>query len=238
MLAVVLACSVIAPPPVAAGSIPAEVITSCYSPCGSGGLDTRGSGYWAQVELNATGYTTTRTWDVTARGALGVATSGKAAVWIMLGHGGAGFITTCTNSTQNPCPWSYIYTDSYAPNINCSSPNVCLVNQNLNAVRLMVFQGCNTGLKASDGLDLYDMAYGDGADATVAFRNEIGFDTNTSTAWDTEFFYRLQIGNDVAEAESVGAFKVQLLNGGNYHGYDSYIGDGGSVVIAPPQWGS
>jgi hypothetical protein len=238
LLVIVLAgVVVVTPPPVAASSIPAEVVTSCYQPCNYGGLDTRGTGLVAQTRLTTAGYVTSRTWDVTAASALGVATSGGAAVWIMMGHGGPGAITTCTDSTNPNCPWSYIDTDTSVYSACVYYPNICLVGRDLHRVRLMVFMGCNTGLNGPDGLNLLDMANSEGAKATVGFGHDIGFGPTSGNAWTSQFFNYLNAGSGVSRALAFASAYVGSLNGGNHEGYNYYMYDGGTVTIAPPQWG-
>ena len=224
-----------APSPPAQGSPLAFVTASCYSPCGSGGLDTRGSAGHAVAQLQSMGYVTAGgpTSDVTASEAVDFASS-RAAVWLIMGHAAPGFITTYGDTYG----FTELNATSYVGGTaGCAYPNVCLDGTSLPRMRLVVFQGCNSA--ASDnGVDLIGTASTDGVDSAVGFNDEIGFSSTTSDQWDQSFFSSLGGGNTVSGALYTAMLSVGSSNGGDYAGYNSYEYTGPSVTIAPPSWGN
>lgn len=139
-------------------------------------LDTTNACTLAAANLSTYGgYHSFCTNPVDADVAMGSSYAQSDAIWFMAGHGNIGIITTY-NTTHST---TYVAISSSVPQASCSSPNTCLTNYTLaemHGIRLMVFEGCDTGATIANGDSLPKRATSNlGVDSAVGFSGTIYF---------------------------------------------------------------
>ena len=240
-LAAALLFSVV--PQAAAASVKSYEVGSCYAPCGSGGMDTRGDLAQATTQIAAAGYSTNQVAGVTAAGALAVAQQNVWGIVVLTGHAGPGFFTTYAGNVTGVVPPGYVGSSGWtylkaSGNVGtCTSPDGCISYGYLTRVRLMLFQGCNSAMYYQNHYSTYyNLIYtasAMGVDSAVGFQDEISFGTTTGRAFDYDFFYTLRNGSAVSHSLYVAVAYVGSVNGGNYAGYISYAYTGDTTIVPP-----
>jgi hypothetical protein len=159
------------------------------------------------------------------------------AIWWMAGHAGTGFITTynATNGT------TVVNVSNQVPGSSCAGKNACLTDytfEEMHDIRVMVFQGCDSGKTLANGDALHKRAKQVlGVDASVAFGAIIYFSANTSDVWSFHFANYGRLPTTVLGAAYYSAEDV-LFYSGSYHGYKQYSVYGGSTYFFPAAYGS
>jgi len=203
-----------------------------------GNLDTTSSMNYVRNRANTAGYDGFSTNPSSARVSLGTSYAQSDAIWWMAGHGAAGFLTTWSATNT----WSYIKVDTTVG--TCPSPHACLTSytsSQMHRIRLMVFQGCETGDPAPSGDKLGYRAYTNlGVDSAVAFGAIIYF-SSKADHWSDHFMWLATqpapYTYTVVDAADTAAQYLHDLYGSTY-GYDSWAVNGGSTKIYPPAYGS
>lgn len=206
------------------------------------GLDTTGTMSIVKRDLSddniLNGYHSFSTNPASAHVSMTSSYAESDAIWWMAGHGMAGDITTY--STANGGSWLHVNSsggscNGHSGNDECLSEHT---SAQMHDIRLMVFQGCQTGLANGSGWSLPEYARQQlGVDASVGFRYDIGFSSNTSDTWAHYFIQYGILGWDVIDAAAAAAEAVKSVQG-SYSGYNSPIVYGGGTVIYPAAYGS
>jgi hypothetical protein len=184
------------------------------------------------------GYTSYSANVSSASASMGSAYAQSDAVWLMLGHGGTGFISTRNSSGV----LSHVFVSTAGdPNWSCANSvgDTCLTSYTstqMHRIRLMTFVGCHTGKALPNGDSLPMRAYSHlGVDSTVGFVNLIYFPQGTT--WTDWFGSYLYYGYNVHDAAWAAANAVDSAYGG-YGGFDSLWMYGTNVKTVPAAYGS
>lgn len=172
-------------------------------------------------------YKTFNSQNVSGAAALGTGWAQSDAIWMAVGHGpglGAGPRFILTSSS----PASAVRASDY-----CSAPNGCLSTlvsgQKLRYVRLMMFVGCGT-----DG-DLPATAIAAGADAAIAFRENIG--TEAANYWVDRFFLHAMQGNTIQRSADWAHEDLLAVGYGDQGLGSIHIWGNNSETLTPARYG-
>jgi hypothetical protein len=212
----------------------ADMMWSHYP--GGGGLDTSGTMGRVKTQWKNIGYTAFSTNPSSARVAMGTSYAQSDAIWWMAGHASAGNISTYNASTGVT---SYVRVNNSSG--SCASPNACLTNytpSQLHRIRLMVFQGCNSGDSSGGQRLQYYAKYTLGVDATIAFTELIYFGSDQDYWGEQLAYLTTNSTHDVEDAAWAAADFVFMISG-SYWGYDSMSMYGAAgTYMDPPAYGS
>jgi hypothetical protein len=204
-------------------------------------LDTRPSANNVKARFEPAGgtniYNAFSSTPSSAYASMGTAYAQSDAIWWMAGHGGPGFITTLTSGGVG----SFVSVGSLPGSI-CSFPNTCLTqwtSTQMHRIRLMMFEGCETGKAVSNGDSLPKRAYTNlGADSSVGFSELIYFPfANTwADVMARDSMYSFP-HNTVSQASWQATNYLTTFYGQAY-GMDSLVIYGGGVYLYPAAYGS
>lgn len=198
---------------------------------GTNGLDTTSAANYVKAGFDGP-YHAFSSSPASANNAMSSSYAQSDAIWWMFGHAGPGQMEVYHSGTD-----SYLYISGY-----CASPTTCLTSYSwtqLHKIRLMVFQGCNTGQNMTNGDNLPLHVYSvQGVDSAIGFSAVIDF-APVQDQWGSKVASTsMSMGYTVTNAAWAATNWLGGQLGGDYHGYDSLVIYGGSTHLSPAAYGS